>query len=65
MILTYHEAVELMSYLPIALPAAGRTIALPNLDQSELGHLHQSASDLQTLALGGNNDAELALRQTA
>jgi|GEM_PF-6165024 len=70
MILTYHEAIELMSYLPVALPAAGRVIPKQDIDQSELGHLHQSVSDLESLALGDaiNLDGtgmEQPLRRTA
>lgn len=70
MILTYHEAIELMSYLPVALPAAGRVISKPDIDQSELGHLHQSVSDLESLATGDavsfdGVNIEQPLRRTA
>ncbi|PTQ95141.1 hypothetical protein C8P68_106356 [Mucilaginibacter yixingensis] len=70
MILTYHEAIELMSYLPVALPAAGRVIPKQNIDQSEMGHLHQSISDLESLAQGDDigfdaSHMEQPLRRTA
>ena len=65
MILTYHEAIELMGYLPMTLPA----LDTANDDQSELGHLHQELSDFESLAQNNMIDNLIAegsyIRQTA
>ena len=65
MILTYHEAIELMSYLPMTLPA----LDTANDDQSEGGHLQQELAEVESLAQNNMIDNLIAegsyIRQTA